>query len=377
MASTSGNSIDKNCGDIVFKAARKCLGFDIPFAVCHLPGSDTLDFFCGLETSPRSSGDTSERGKSFEIGKWLTPWADRISIGTRLTPSRAAALEASDLPNLPGLSSSPATSHPDRMISRDEYSAAVSAITERCRLRDGKTVYSRVIAGKNPHLDITKAARELFRAFPDSFGFLYSTPRTGCWLGASPETLLDFDAATRRVSTMAFAGTRPATCGDAPWDDKNLRENRFVADYIRDKFRQLAIEPEISSPRTVRYGVIQHLRRDISAILPPDVDFTRLLDLINPTPALCGSPLEDALRDIRDFELHTRDCYGGFVGIHDARRGFRSFVNLRSARIIPSPQGYFEILAGGGLLNGSDPASEWAETESKASRLLSILSKQD
>ncbi|MDE6360719.1 MAG: chorismate-binding protein, partial [Muribaculaceae bacterium] len=96
-----------------------------------------------------------------------------------------------------------------------------------------------------------------------------------------------------------------------------------------------------------------------------------------PTPALCGSPLEDALRDIRDFELHTRDCYGGFVGIHDARRGFRSFVNLRSARIIPSPQGYFEILAGGGLLNGSDPASEWAETESKASRLLSILSKED
>ncbi|MDE6360812.1 MAG: chorismate-binding protein, partial [Muribaculaceae bacterium] len=256
MASTSGNSIGKNCGDIVFKAARKCLGFDIPFAVCHLPGNDTLDFFCGLETSPHSSGDTPEKGKSFEIGKWLAPWADRISIGTRLTPSRAAALEASDLSDCPGLSSSPAMTHPDRVISRDEYSAAVSAITGRCRLRDGKTVYSRVIAGTNPLLDIPEAARELFRAFPDSFGFLYSTPRTGCWLGASPETLLDFDAATRRVSTMAFAGTRPATCGDAPWDDKNLRENRFVADYIRDKFRQLAIEPETSSPRTVRYGVI-------------------------------------------------------------------------------------------------------------------------
>ncbi len=117
------------------------------------------------------------------------------------------------------------------------------------------------------------------------------------------------------------------------------------------------------------------------------MEFHRLLDLINPTPALCGTPLEAALEDIRDFEHHTRGCYGGFVGIRHYRPspanddggsispgGFRSFVNLRSARISSLPGGYFEILAGGGLLQGSDPASEWAETESKASRLLSILS---
>lgn len=157
-----------------------------------------------------------------------------------------------------------------------------------------------------------------------------------------------------------------------------------MADYIRDKFRSLGIEPEISEPQTVRYGIIQHLRRDITAVLPDGIDYSRLLDLINPTPALCGSPLEDALKDISDFELHTRDCYGGFIGIRrttpaseayiEKADSFRSFVNLRSARIFLQPYGYFEILAGGGLLHGSDPLSEWAETKSKASRLLSILS---
>lgn len=381
MASTDNNIVGKDSGEeIIFRAARNCLRFGIPFAVCRLPGNDILEFFCGIN-SP--TPDNKPR-KSFEIGKWLAPWSERISICDLLTPLQAANIEESNLNDLHWFSGGKEAFRPDRVISKEEYCEAVAAITERCRLRDGKTVYSRVIAGENPGLDIPKVAKRLFDTFPDSFGFLYNTPMTGCWLGASPETLLDFDATTRRVSTMAFAGTRPASEGEAPWDEKNLRENRFVADYIRDKFRSLGIEPEISEPQTVRYGIIQHLRRDITAVLPDGIDYPRLLDLINPTPALCGSPLEDALKDISDFELHTRDCYGGFIGIRrtppaskatiEKADSFRSFVNLRSARISMQPNGYFEILAGGGLLHGSDPLSEWAETESKASRLLSILS---
>ena len=375
--------------ETVFLAARKCLRFGIPFAVCHLPGNQPPDFFCGIESSAdnTTTPSSSEAGKTFEIGRWLAPWSERTSIGQHLSASQAALLEEADAESYPGLFSTPEALQADNVITREEYHDAVAAITERCRLREGKTVYSRVISGENPSLDIPAAARMLFDAFPSSFGFLYYTPQTGCWLGASPETLLDFDAATRRVSTMAFAGTRQASAGDTPWDAKNLRENRFVADYIRDRFRMLGMEPKISRPYTVSYGVIQHLRRNIQATLPKGLEFHCLLDLINPTPALCGTPLAAALEDIRDFERHKRGCYGGFVGIRHhhpspacddsgsiAPGGFRSFVNLRSARISPLPGGYFEILAGGGLLQGSDPASEWAETESKASRLLSILS---
>lgn len=378
-------------GGLVLTAAAKCLWLGIPFAVCHLPGEEELDFFCGIDRlTPRPRIFHYGESKSFEIGPWLTPWNERISIGNHLTALQVASSV------FPGdhIPTSLFTPHPrfkpDRVISQQEYLAAVAAIASRCGERDGKTVYSRVIPGENPLLDIPEAARQLFNTFPDSFGFLYYTPMTGCWLGASPETLLDFDIDTRRVATMAFAGTRPASAEDTPWDNKNLRENQFVADYIRDKFRQLGIEPEVSDPYTVRYGVIQHLRRDITATLPTHIDFPQLLDLLNPTPALCGTPLADAVADIKRYEQHTRGCYGGFVGIRQNYhtdtpweypdedipykcRGFKSYVNLRSARLSTAPDGRFEIIAGGGIIAPSDPATEWLETEAKASRLLSIL----
>lgn len=379
-------------GGVVFKAAAKCLWLGIPFAVCHLPGEEELDFFCGIDRlTPRPRIFHYGESKSFEIGPWLTPWSERISIGNHFTAQQVAnsIFPGDHIP--PSLFTPHPRFKPDHSISHQEYLAAVATIASRCGERDGKTVYSRVIPGENPLLDIPEAARQLFNTFPDSFGFLYYTPMTGCWLGASPETLLDFDIDTRRVATMAFAGTRPASAGDTPWDDKNLRENQFVADYICDKFRQLGIEPEVSAPYTVRYGVIQHLRRDITAILPTHIDFPQLLDLLNPTPALCGTPLEEAVADITRYEQHTRGCYGGFVGIRQnyhtetpweypdedipyKYRGFKSYVNLRSARLSTAPDGRFEIIAGGGIIAPSDPATEWLETEAKASRLLSILS---
>ena len=381
-------------GGTIFIAAAKCLWLGIPFAVCHLPGEDEVDFFCGLDrliTAPDKH--YSRQHKSFEIGPWLTPWNERITIGHHCTAHEVASSTFPEnrlTPPPKGLFVPRGNFRPDKVITKEEYLAAVAEIATLCEARDGKTVYSRVISGTNPLLDIPLAARVLFHAFPDSFGFLYYTPMTGCWLGASPETLLNFDIDTRRVSTMAFAGTRPACGPDIPWDDKNLRENLFVADYICEKFKELGIEPQISDAYTVRYGAIEHLRRDITAILPATIEFHQLLDRLNPTPALCGTPLDAAVKDIETFEKHSRGCYGGFVGIRQNYtfdeatsgfyevpynyRGFKSFVNLRSARLSIQSDGRFEVIAGGGIISQSDPLTEWVETEAKASRLLSILS---
>lgn len=385
-------------------AASKCLNLHIPFAVCHIPGDDNLEFFCGEVTSTKDdskrfssnnkySCETLENSDEFIIGKWLAPWTEHISIHSSVSHETIAD-DSFDVASLPSLSSQ--TNHsftPSRVISREEYLDAVTQIIKNCKSRNGKTVYSRVIPGENPYLNIVKAACRLFNSFPTSFGFLYYTPQTGCWLGASPESLLDFNFDTRLASTMAFAGTRPASAGTEPWDEKNLRENQFVADYIEAKFNSLGIEPQISAPYTVNYGSIQHLRRDIIATLPESVDFTTLLDKLNPTPALCGTPLDDAIADISEYELHKRECYGGFVGIcrkqhitsnsstdcntFESNRHFKCFVNLRSCRIsIDSVPNRFEIIAGGGIIADSNPQSEWEETEAKASRLKAILTSE-
>ena len=248
---------------------------------------------------------------------------------------------------------------------------------ESCAARKGKTVYSRVIAGCNPRLDIVDAAQRLFAAFPDAFCFLYYTPQTGCWLGASPETLLSVDYLQNSFSTMALAGTRKADASDAPWDEKNLRENRFVVDFFREKLAAAkSTDVAITEPFTVRYGAIEHLCCRVAGRLGTDDAAgvsAALLDAINPTPALCGTPTADAIADIERHELHGRGCYGGYLALRDGHR-LDAFVNLRCAQIALDDTGRFELYAGGGITGQSDPESEYTETADKASALLGILS---
>lgn len=327
-----------------------------------MPEEKHLNFLADYGKRPSDgSGDAI-----FEIGPWLSPYSRRISIMGNLTAEELIRRE------IPPLKTSDEFI-PSATIYEEEYISTVRQIIKNCRLRDGKTVYSRVIAGCNPTLDIPMAAKQLFDIFPDTFGFLYYTPQTGCWLGATPETLLSYDSRSGTARTMAYAGTRQFA-GDTPWDAKNLEENLFVTDHIVNRFKDTGITANVSAPYSSPYGNLQHLRRDITAKLPPDTDFSLLLDAINPTPALCGTPTDDAIADISRFERHDRRCYGGFVAIHHPDKSFNSFVNLRSARVSLDGSGRFEIIVGGGIISSSNPASEWAETEAKASRLLSILS---
>lgn len=354
-------------GDVdetVFTAAGRCLERHIPFAVCRMPGMREVEFFARLNSS---SDRPSVTERMFEIGEWLSPYSRRIRIPAGMSPK-----EILDRKILAAESATTEVFTVDTAISRRDYIVAVRQIIDRCRRRSGKTVYSRVITGENPALDIPNVARRLFGMFPGAFGFLYYTPRTGCWLGATPETLLDVDFSRGVVSTMAFAGTR-TSAGDAPWDGKNLLENGFVADYICSKFREAGIAPEVSSLSTCDYGAIQHLRRDITAKLPSGIDYGQILDSINPTPALCGTTPDAAVRDITEFELHRRGCYGGFVAVNSPGKSFRSFVNLRSCRIETVRPHRFAVYAGGGIIAESDPEAEWEETRAKASRLLSLL----
>lgn len=332
------------------------------FAYYRLPGSLTGEREKQLDDGFPTGELENQEDLFFEIGEWLAPYSRRITITNPLpiTPTPTVPLSNKNSHSVP-------LSKDD---DKEQYLKAAEAIIESCRAREGKTVFSRTIQGVNPALSPTAAASRLATIFPDALAFLFSTPQTGCWIGATPETLLNYDYRTRRVETMAYAGTRPFA-GDAPWDTKNLRENQFVADHIVEKFRSFGIEPMVSAPYSSPYGALQHLRRDITAVLPDNVDYWQLLDAINPTPALCGTPTEAAIADINSHETTPRRCYGGFVAIHKPGDFFRSFVCLRCARIYPD--GRFEIHTGGGLTPDSIPISEYRETEAKAASILQTL----
>jgi menaquinone-specific isochorismate synthase len=99
----------------------------------------------------------------------------------------------------------------------------------------------------------------------------------------------------------------------------------------------------------------------------------RLLDVLarlHPTPAVGGSPRAAACAHIRELEGFPRGLYGGPVGWIDHRGGGEFLVGIRSALI---DGGRARVYAGSGIVAGSDPDREFAETELKFKALIESL----
>lgn len=368
----------KIAGEQLTDVVARAIASGLPFAICHEPSAGHCNLYA-CHPAGLCVGHDPADADWFEIGEWLKPYNQRLVIPGALSVEEFMRFAERHKEGRLAIKETAVE------ISKKDYIQAVEEIINECKRRRGKTVYSRLISGIIAEKDIPRAAVSLFDAFPKAFGFIFYTPQTGLWLGATPETLLDFDPVNRRLSTMAYAGTRKA-CGDMPWDAKNLIENQFVSDYITRRMREKGVTPEVHPPHTSRYGDIEHLCRNIEATLPREVEYAEILDAINPTPALCGVPCEAAIADIVKYEKHERGCYGGFVAIRRADGSVQARVHLRSARLSPvSPHHApltcngerrlwrYGVIVGGGIVADSDPHREWEETVAKSRRLLTIL----
>jgi hypothetical protein len=83
-----------------------------------------------------------------------------------------------------------------------------------------------------------------------------------------------------------------------------------------------------------------------------------------------GAPKLWAMQFIENHETSPRQWYGGAVGIIHFNGDINTGLTIRTVEI---SQGYAKIQAGATLLYDSDPSAEEAETELKASALLSAL----
>ena len=83
---------------------------------------------------------------------------------------------------------------------------------------------------------------------------------------------------------------------------------------------------------------------------------------MSPTPALCGSPKEKALKIIKENEDFDRGCYGGYCGPFHSTGDFTFNVVLRCASVTDRR---YCLYAGGGITSESIVSAEWFEIESK------------
>ncbi len=197
------------------------------------------------------------------------------------------------------------------------------------------------------------------------------------FVGATPERLVAVEEG--RLSTMALAGT---VGGDALEDrqraergllesTKDREEHRFVRDMIADALAPHCVDlnaPE--TPGILRLSNVSHLHTPIEGRLKDDAAFFDVVDALHPTPAVCGTPREEARQFIRRHEDFDRGLYAGVLGWADGRDDGEADVLLRAALIDESGA---TLYAGAGITADSDVDAEWEETTQKFRPLLDAL----
>ncbi len=242
-----------------------------------------------------------------------------------------------------------------------------------------------------------KLFKELLNSYPTAFVYCWYHPKVGCWLGATPETLLKIEG--HRFKTMALAGTQKyAGTIDVKWGEKEKQEQQFVTESIIENLQTSGVEDlEISEAYTARAGNLLHIRSDIqgklstAAINRSSVD--KIISALHPTPAVCGLPKEKAKAFILSGEKYDREFYTGFLGELNLQKNVQRsrtrrnvenmayravkketdlYVNLRCMKI---EDGRALLYIGGGITKDSVPEDEWQETVNKAETMKKVLLK--
>jgi salicylate biosynthesis isochorismate synthase/menaquinone-specific isochorismate synthase len=303
--------------------------------------------------------------------------AERIAVALG---ARIAGLHAEE--PLPLLDPHP-TAHAEIRSARSpgEFEAAVDAATSRL----GEGGMSKVVLAREV-IVVAAAAHDpaaLFGAmrvqFPACFCFCCGTPEAA-FIGASPELLVRRSGAG--VSTVALAGSTRRSSDPAVDDhlgeqllrsDKDRREQRIVAERIVRALRPHAVWVEAAAePEIVKVANIQHLATPVIARLAEPRSAIELAGMLHPTPAVGGEPWPDAAAAIAELEQMDRGWYAGPVGWMDATEDGEFCVALRSALLRDREA---HLFAGVGVVAGSDPAAELAETEVKLGALLPFLAE--
>ena len=262
-----------------------------------------------------------------------------------------------------------------------DFERAVAAATDRIATGEiSKVVLAReVLVQASAAHDPAALFGALREQFPSCFCFCCGTPEAA-FLGASPELLVRRSGAS--AQTVALAGSTRRSSDPAVDDhlaeqllrsDKDRREQRIVAERIVRALRPHSVWVEAApEPEIIQVANIQHLATPIAAQLAEPRSAVELAGLLHPTPAVGGEPWPEAAAVIADLERLDRGRYAGPVGWMDAPEDGEFCVGLRSALLRDRDA---RLYVGVGVVRGSEPASELAETETKLGAILPLLSE--
>jgi menaquinone-specific isochorismate synthase len=229
-----------------------------------------------------------------------------------------------------------------------------------------KVVLARdVFATAEEPLDARVLLRRLADRYPDCFTFACDG-----MIGATPELLVR--RAGNQVSALVLGGTLPR--GADPAQDqalgeellasaKNNEEHAYAVESIRDALGLLCDTLDVEArPSLLKFPNLQHLGTQVRGTLANGQTPRSALALaaaVHPPAAVCGTPPGVALELIRDLEHMDRERYAGPVGWVDADGNGEWGIALRCGQLSGRTA---RLFAGCGIVAGSEPAAELAET---------------
>lgn len=270
----------------------------------------------------------------------------------------------------------------DKKAHEELVSRGISAIEQ--------TDLKKVVLSRVEQVDVTITCpinifKKALAEYPNAFVYLWYHPKIGCWLGATPEVLLQ--TRNNKFKTMALAGTQVFS-NDNSWGAKEQEEQQLVTDYIVENLTSENISPQLGHPHTVKAGHLAHIKTDINGSFKND-QLQQIIAVLHPTPAVCGMPKNKATAFIKQNETYNRTFYTGFLGelnkTSQRKKNRRNtensayrlqtttsdlYVNLRCMELNHDK---VKLYVGGGITASSDPEKEFIETCNKTKTMKKLI----
>ena len=218
---------------------------------------------------------------------------------------------------------------------------------------------------------------ELSEKFPRCYTYAYKKGKS-VFIGASPEKLAKFSNGWIEIDALAGSAPRGKTQEEDNFyeqfllnSEKNINEQQSVVNFIKELIENISDEISFDEKPLIRkLPNIQHLWTRIKAKLNKDCKLFDVLLKLHPTPAICGTPWDVAQNYILKVEKHDRGLYTGNIGWFNLTGNGEFAVAIRSALIKNN-----ELFAysGCGIVEGSEPQSEFEESEIKLKPILSLF----
>ena len=225
-------------------------------------------------------------------------------------------------------------------------------------------------ATSDSKIETRNLLRHLQQEYPSTWVFA----NTGL-VGATPELLVRLSKSL--VTSRVLAGTIRKTgdderdlalAGSLARSSKDLEEHEYAVRSVADALSPLCTSMNVpESPFVLHLANVMHLATDVTGVLSDNAAPSDIFDLVSRlhlSAAVCGTPTDLAKRTIDEIEGISRGRYAGPIGWIDALGDGELGIALRCGQIGKDEKS-IRIYAGCGIVAGSDPEREYAESQAK------------